>query len=121
AELGTYAAVFAKREPARPIVLGSVKSNIGHLSSAAGMAGLIKCALALHHRVLPPMRHRGALSPTQEAILGDKLTITVEARPWSAPPNGAPRRAGVSSFGLGGINAHLVLEEFLTIAERPSA
>lgn len=119
-ELETYAAIFARRESARPIVLGSVKSNIGHLSSAAGMAGLIKCALSLHHRVLPPMRHRGELSPGQQAILGERLAITTEARPWSAPPNGAPRRAGVSAFGLGGVNSHVVIEEFLTVTERPS-
>jgi len=109
-ELETYGAVFARRDPRDPIALGSVKSNLGHLSSAAGMAGLIKSALALHHRSLPPMRHSGRPS-TEAALQNGPLALSRVARPWRDPPDGQPRRAGVSAFGLGGINAHAVLEE----------
>ncbi|HEX4459680.1 MAG TPA: SDR family NAD(P)-dependent oxidoreductase, partial [Polyangia bacterium] len=117
-ELETYGAIYAEREPERPIALGSIKSNVGHLSSAAGMAGLIKAALALHERTLPPMRHRGRLHAEHRALHDGPLAIAAGARPWPAPAAGQPRRAGVSAFGLGGVNAHVVLEERVAVAER---
>ncbi len=91
--------------------LGSVKSMIGHLIPAAGVAGLIKGALALYHKVLPPTIFCDNPHPDLDR---DKTPfyINTEARPWIHGTREHPRRAGVSSFGFGGINAHVVLEEF---------
>ena len=89
--------------------LGSVKSNFGHTKAAAGAAGLIKAALALKHKVLPP-----TIKITEPlAGLNDGTTpfyLNTEKRPWM-PPTGHPRRAAVSAFGFGGSNFHAVLEE----------
>lgn len=89
--------------------IGSVKTNIGHLDAAAGIAGFIKTVLALHHKQLPPSLHYKQANP---AIGFDKSSLYVNAtlQDW-LPPEGSPRRAGVSSFGIGGTNAHVVLEE----------
>lgn len=87
--------------------LGSVKSNIGHTSSAAGVAGLIKTALALHHRQLPPTLHFKRPNP-QIDFAHSPFTVVDSLRPWQSD---GPRRAGVSAFGVGGGNAHIVLEE----------
>jgi acyl transferase domain-containing protein/NAD(P)H-dependent flavin oxidoreductase YrpB (nitropropane dioxygenase family)/NAD(P)-dependent dehydrogenase (short-subunit alcohol dehydrogenase family) len=89
--------------------LGSVKSLIGHSKCAAGLAGLIKTVLALHHKVLPP-----TLVETPNARAGldrGPLYLNTEARPW-VQGNGQPRRAGVSAFGFGGTNFHTILEEY---------
>jgi acyl transferase domain-containing protein/putative hemolysin len=88
--------------------IGSVKTNIGHLESAAGIAGLIKTALALQHGALPPSLH---FSTPNRYIPFDSLPLKVQTalEPW--PHDDGPRTAGVSSFGFGGTNAHLVLEE----------
>jgi non-ribosomal peptide synthase protein (TIGR01720 family) len=87
--------------------LGSVKSNVGHLDTAAGMAGLIKTALALKHRELPPSL--GFEKPNPEIdFAGSPFYVNAKLKPWEAT---GPRRAGVSSFGLGGTNAHVILEE----------
>ena len=91
----------------RPLRLGSVKTNIGHLESAAGIAGLIKASLVLKHGVIPPHLHLNKINP----LLGlDEAGIDVptETTEWAA---GQTRRAGVSSFGFGGTNAHIVLEQ----------
>lgn len=98
--------------------IGSVKTNIGHLDAAAGIAGFIKTVLALHHKQLPPSLHYKQANP---AIGFDKSSLYVNAtlQDW-LPPEGSPRRAGVSSFGIGGTNAHVVLEEApLSIAADP--
>ncbi|MEV5647451.1 SDR family NAD(P)-dependent oxidoreductase [Nocardia sp. NPDC052254] len=90
-----------------PLAVGSVKTNIGHLEGAAGIAGLIKTALSLRHReLLPSLNFRTAnpLIPLDEL----RLRIQTVTQDWSAT---APRRAGVSSFGMGGTNAHVLLEE----------
>ena len=92
----------------KKIALGSVKSQIGHTKAAAGVAGMIKTALALHHKVLPPTINVAKPNP-KYGLHESPLYINVEARPWLA--NGHPRRAGVSSFGFGGTNFHFVLEE----------
>jgi len=88
--------------------IGSVKSNVGHLTIAAGATGFIKTALSLHHEVLPPTIHFQSPNP---ALGLDKSPFYVvrELSPWKR--GGAPRRAGVSAFGVGGTNAHVVLEE----------
>lgn len=89
--------------------LGSVKSNIGHLREAAGIAGLIKTVLALEHGVLPPSLHYQSPNPEIE-FAGGPFHVNAAKAGW--PRHGdTPRRAGVSSFGLGGTNAHVVLEE----------
>ena len=91
--------------------LGSVKSQIGHAKSAAGVAGLIKIALALHHKTLPPTikveKPTKALAPGQTPFY-----VNTQKRPWAAPKTTNPRRAGLSAFGFGGTNFHCVLEEY---------
>jgi acyl transferase domain-containing protein/glutamate-1-semialdehyde aminotransferase len=89
-------------------VLGSVKANIGHLDAAAGVAGLIKATLALHHGAIPPTPHFTAPNP-KLGLEQSPFFVNSSIVPWSA--GGAPRRAGVSSLGVGGTNAHVVLEE----------
>ncbi len=110
-EVQALTRVFGEREGGLPpCALGTVKSMIGHTIPAAGVAGLIKTALALHHRVLPPTL--GCEHPNPE--LGLERTpfyVNTETRPW-IHGGGEPRRAGVNAFGFGGINAHAVLEEF---------
>ncbi|RYF10487.1 MAG: hypothetical protein EOO40_05075, partial [Deltaproteobacteria bacterium] len=101
----------------RQIPVGSVKSMIGHLKSAAGAAAIIKSALALHHKVLPPSANFVA-PPAASPLHQGYLQVNTQTRPWAEHP-GAPRRAGVSAFGFGGTNFHVVLEEF--IAAAPSA
>ncbi|HTQ79499.1 MAG TPA: type I polyketide synthase, partial [Thermoanaerobaculia bacterium] len=88
--------------------LGSIKSNLGHLDAAAGVAGLIKTVLALEHREIPGTLH--FTRPNPEIDLADSpFRISARLTPWET--DRLPRRAGVSSFGIGGTNAHLVLEE----------
>ena len=89
--------------------LGSVKSQIGHTKAAAGAAGLIKAALALHHKVLPPTIKVDAAARGARPG-GSPFYVNTETRPW-LPRAGHPRRAGVSAFGFGGSNFHCVLEE----------
>jgi acyl transferase domain-containing protein/NAD(P)-dependent dehydrogenase (short-subunit alcohol dehydrogenase family) len=91
--------------------LGSVKSMIGHTKAAAGAAGLIKAAMALHHRVLPPTLKVAA--PNEAAAPNTTpFYVNTEIRPW-LPSRKHPRRAGVSAFGFGGSNFHCVLEEYV--------
>ncbi|MHB8974801.1 MAG: type I polyketide synthase, partial [Pirellulaceae bacterium] len=107
-EMGALGAVFAPaRDPQRPLLVGSVKTNIGHLEGAAGIAGLIKVGLALAQHALPPHLHFQHPSPHIDWSL--PLQVPVQRTPWI--PSARPRRAGVSSFGFGGTNAHVVLEE----------
>ena len=88
--------------------LGAVKSNIGHTDTAAGVAGLIKTALALHRERIPATLHHTAPNPLIDFATGP-FTVVSEPRPW--PRRDRPRMAGVSSFGIGGTNAHVVLRE----------
>ncbi|MGW9075552.1 SDR family NAD(P)-dependent oxidoreductase [Streptomyces kronopolitis] len=92
--------------------LGSVKSGIGHLESAAGIAGLTKILLQLRHRTLVPSLHA---DPANTSIDWDSTGLRVqrESEPWPAGAAGGPRRAGLSAFGAGGSNAHVIVEEFL--------
>jgi len=92
-----------------PVALGSVKTNIGHTGSAAGIAGLIKTILALEHREIPPSLWFEKPNPRIDFAAGP-FQVATDLTPWEPPP-GVPRRAGVSSFGLGGTNAHAILEE----------
>ena len=114
------AAYGAGRDADRPLLIGSVKTNIGHLESASGIAGLIKVVLSLQHEVLPQNLHFENPSPN---IPWDSLPVRVvdKAIPWQA--NGRPRRAGTSSFGFSGTNAHVLIEEApsnSTVAENVS-
>jgi acyl transferase domain-containing protein len=88
-----------------PVALGSIKSNLGHLNTAAGIAGLIRATLALEHATIPPTV--GFASPNPQVDFGP-FYVPAKAIPW--PEDLAPRRAAVSSFGLGGTNVHAVLE-----------
>jgi acyl transferase domain-containing protein/enoyl-CoA hydratase/carnithine racemase/acyl carrier protein len=89
--------------------LGSVKSNIGHLLSAAAVAGVFKALLALRHATIPPTLHMARLNE-HIRLDGSPFYVNTEVRPWPAD-DGTPRRAAVSSFGFSGTNCHLVLEE----------
>ncbi|TGA96501.1 beta-ketoacyl synthase N-terminal-like domain-containing protein, partial [Streptomyces palmae] len=90
------------------VLLGSVKTNIGHLDTAAGMAGLIKTALMLRHRTIVPSLHFRTPNPDLELDRGP-FRVATGTTAW--PQGAGPRRAGVSSFGVGGTNAHVILEE----------
>lgn len=89
--------------------LGSIKSNIGHAGEAAGICGLIKTVLALHHRELPPSLHYEQPNP-QIDFASSPFFVNATLRPWTAPP-GRRRVAGVTSLGAGGTNVHVVVEE----------
>jgi acyl transferase domain-containing protein/phosphopantetheinyl transferase (holo-ACP synthase) len=106
-EIATLRHVFERDDAGAqpPVGLGSVKSNIGHAMPASGIAGLIKSALALHHRIVPPTLHCDEPHPD----LGpSRFEVVRAARPWE--DDGAPRRVGINAFGFGGINAHVILE-----------
>src|SRR5882757_7925893 len=102
------AVLGAGRDPGRPLLIGSVKTNIGHLEADARIAGVIKVILSLEHETLPKHLHFENPSPH---IPWDRLPVQVvqEATPWER--NGMPRIAGVSSFGFAGTNAHVIIEE----------
>ena len=102
----------------RPCALASVKTNIGHLEAAAGIAGLMKVVLALEHGVIPPHLHFHTPNP-HLSLEGTRFYVPTEARSWTSEEG--PRFAGVSSFGFGGTNAHVVLEEAPRLPERSAA
>lgn len=112
AEVRSLTQVFDEAQARRQsCALGSVKSMIGHTKCTAGAAGLMKVALALHHKVLPPTL--GVQKPNPKARLPETpFYVNTESRPWLDGANGAPRRAGVSAFGFGGTNFHVVVEEY---------
>ncbi|MEU0672174.1 beta-ketoacyl synthase N-terminal-like domain-containing protein [Streptomyces sp. NPDC006172] len=106
-EAGALGTVLgAGRDPDQPLLLGSVKGNLGHLESAAGVAGLVKTVLALHHDLVPPSLHCAGGS----GLTDERLRVVAEPEPW--PRYSGTATAGVSGFGFGGTNAHAVLEEW---------
>ena len=109
-EVASLATVFGQRQGWLPnCAIGSVKSSIGHCIPAAGVAGTIKAALALHHKILPPTLGN-SINPALK-LEETPFYLNTEARPWIQGTQ-SPRRAGINSFGFGGINAHLILEEY---------
>jgi PfaB family protein len=112
-EFASLAELWGKaRGPAGGCVIGSVKSNIGHLLTAAGAAALTKVIFSMAEGVLPPTAN--FQNPQQGVLLdGSPFRILKNAEPWERRGDGVPRRAAVSAFGFGGINAHLLVEEFL--------
>ncbi|MBY0588428.1 acyltransferase domain-containing protein [bacterium] len=112
AEITTLSEVFGSRTDAKRFAaVGSVKSMIGHTKTVAGMASIIKTALALKHRVLPPTI--GVDKPTSRFDFHQSpFYVNTQTRPWIEDMGSHPRRAGVSAFGFGGTNFHVVLEEY---------
>ncbi len=107
-ELDALGQVFAERDGSAPLVLGSVKTNLGHLESAAGIAGFIKTVLSVQHGHIPQHLHFNQLTPHAS---DGASRFTIAAQPMAWPVVGRARRAGVSSFGVSGTNAHVVIEQ----------
>ena len=112
------AVLGAGREPGQPLLMGSVKTNIGHLEAAAGIAGVIKVVLSLENELLPQHLHFQNPSPH---IPWDRLAVEIVTEPTAWERNGRPRIAGVSSFGFAGTNAHVIVEEAPEKAAHPAA
>ena len=109
-EVSALAKAFGPGVPGSRCALGSVKSNVGHLEAAAGIAGLVKVVLQLRHRTLVPTLHVHEVNPEIQ-FEGTPFFLPRRPVPWEPVGPGIPRRAGISSFGAGGANAHVVLEE----------
>jgi acyl transferase domain-containing protein/acyl-CoA synthetase (AMP-forming)/AMP-acid ligase II/tryptophanase/acyl carrier protein len=105
-EVGALKKALGERSAEEPCWIGSAKANLGHLESAAGMAGLLKGALMLQHGEIPPQLHLEKLNPSL-GIEGTPFRVADRLEPWPGPPE--QRRMGVSSFGFGGTNVHVVL------------
>ncbi|MBX3711492.1 MAG: SDR family NAD(P)-dependent oxidoreductase [Lysobacter sp.] len=120
-ELVSLANAFAGRSAdAGPCALGSVKANVGHGESVAGIAGVARVLLQLRHRMLAPTLHSEPANPDID-FDATPFRLQQALAPWPAPRDGAPRRAIVNSFGAGGVNACLVLEEAPVAATTASA
>ena len=107
-EMASLRAVLDDGQATSRVLVGSVKTNLGHLEAAAGMAGLIKSVLALQHEAIPPHLHLKEVNPYL-SLEESRLEIGTYLRPWKRREQ--PRFAGVSSFGFGGTNAHIVISE----------
>lgn len=113
-EVAALTQAFSADTPRRGFcAIGSVKTNVGHLDAAAGVAGLIKAVMALRHAMLPPSLNFEVPNPRID-FDGSPFYVNTRAQAW--PAGATPRRAGVSSFGIGGTNAHVVLEEAPVVA-----
>ena len=111
AELRSLHALWADAPPREhPCIIGSVKSNVGHLLTGAGAAGLAKVLLALEAKTLPPTANFEV--PADDRLRTGPFRVLSKAEPWTRRSDGSPRRAAISAFGFGGINAHVLLEEW---------
>ncbi|MES2591098.1 MAG: SDR family NAD(P)-dependent oxidoreductase [Bacteroidota bacterium] len=111
-ETKAFANVFSKRNADNPLMIGSVKTNIGHLEGAAGVAGLIKLALAIKNKTIPGNLHFDKINPKID-LENWKLKVVDNTIVWPEQKDGSPRVGGVNSFGAGGTNAHVVIEEYI--------
>ncbi|KAL2118809.1 hypothetical protein VTJ04DRAFT_5768 [Mycothermus thermophilus] len=94
------------------LLVGSIKTVVGHTEGAAGLAGLLKIVESMRHDTIPPNLHFENLSPTVQPYYS-KLRIPAKALPWPEPPTGQPKRGSVNSFGFGGTNAHAIIEQYV--------
>ena len=118
-EIAALSLAYSGQElAARSCAIGSVKSNVGHLDCAAGVAGFIKTVLALKHAQIPPSLHCSTPNP-EIGFARTPFYVNNSLRPW-LPGKNARRRAGVSSFGIGGTNAHVILEEWPAASVSPA-
>ncbi|MGW6269155.1 type I polyketide synthase [Streptomyces sp. NPDC055060] len=117
AEIAGLRAVFRETGRSRPLTIGSVKTNVGHLEPAAGIVGFIKAVLCVEHAQLVPSLNFRSPNPAIPDFQQD-FEVLRTARPWPSAPD-RPRRAGVSSFGMGGTNAHVILEQAPQERTRP--
>jgi len=99
------------------LIVGSIKTVIGHLEGTAGIAGLLKASLAIKHGIIPPNMHFNQLNPNV-APFYDHLCVPTKPTPWAVLPEGVPRRASVNSFGIGGTNAHVILESWNPVGQQ---
>ena len=110
------------KAPGAPPVIGSVKSNIGHLLSAAGAASLAKVILALEHKTLPPTAGFKNEAEGLNLAAAPALRVLTKPEPWAAPADGGPRLAAVNAFGFGGVNGQVIVEEYRPeLWSKPSA
>jgi acyl transferase domain-containing protein/acyl-CoA synthetase (AMP-forming)/AMP-acid ligase II/surfactin synthase thioesterase subunit/nucleoside-diphosphate-sugar epimerase len=112
-EFGAISAVYGNQNRNKPLYIGSVKSNIGHLEAASGIAGVLKTIAALTHQMLPANIHINSVNPKLD-INPEVIEIVRSNSAWT--PSNQLRRAGVSSFGFSGTNAHIILEEAPALA-----
>jgi hypothetical protein len=109
-EMQSITDVYSKnRDETNPLIIGSVKANIGHLEGAAGISALIKTVLCIQHKCIPPQIHLNTLNPR---IHLDKIPAIIPTSLHNWHPNGKSRMAGISSFGFSGTNAHLIVSEY---------
>ena len=109
-ELGTLSLLWDGKPAGEHVAVGSIKSQVGHLKAAAGIAGLIKAVMSLHHRTIPPSAGFTTPNPTVD-WKSNPFFVPTQAREWPRP-TANPRRAGVSAFGFGGTNYHVALEGY---------
>ena len=118
-ELATLSRLWTDVEGTGQVAVGSIKSQIGHLKAAAGIAGIMKTVMALHHRTIPPSANFETPNPTVDWS-NIPFFVPTEAREWPRP-SAHPRRAGVSAFGFGGTNFHIALEGYEPEVHAPLA
>ncbi|CNH87111.1 type I polyketide synthase [Yersinia pekkanenii] len=110
-EAQAFANIFSDRPIDKPLLIGSVKSNLGHLEGASGITGLIKLTLCLHHQQIPGNLHFHKGNPAID-FENWRLKVVSQTQEWPAPTDGSTRIGGVNAFGAGGTNAHVVVEEY---------